>query len=437
MDLSYVILEAAKAELASTAVVHGTSDFKVSSNLIAWDYKAVQMTEGATNFGMPIQTTGNSKSYMFGQEMLSLFDLAIVYMTCKCIAAASASTGKPLETEEAASSNESVKATWFGNSLLISSIDRKLVTHIEPGELVRLIQRQCFSVANFIKSESFRIGLNGTLVTLDTSDGESIATIGLAKHIIEQYRAVLCPVNRFPVVDDPTTEVDETSELGALLSAIEVDTNINAIFEQYAQIKRKDGENIRTDLIFNEPSVYQSADNMFGSICYTDHDEAQVGVTLRNGMFVGRPWFKERGVDPKVLKVNTDPDLHKFRDITDACIHIGHFAQSLNRSAPNLAEFDLITFKKIQDAFIAMRLVRLPAAETFGRLVISEKALQRELNNVPNNDLICYLPVGIINRRLVVKDSMGNLALLPVSEDLTNTYFYDITTIIDGMGEYS
>lgn len=408
-----IVLSAASIAMRSPIKVKGNNEYAVTSNFISWGENYHHLTDIAGTFGNPRRVDDASVMQMVcGETTISVFDFGLLYSVFCAMRQASIELGDSFDASDEDASIKDVYALWIGNELIVHSVQQNLILPVTDAEVKTICSSRKIELANFADTRKFYIEREGKHFVLSTGKQEFYCRIPISDDVRRSYQKYFKETSNFEsVVDDPSTPWDEASPLGALVAESVDSSTISTIMETYRSRSSIDSIVNRSDLMIKPGKRYTDFASFPGSVCYTDRGQIALAINNRENLFVFRPWFDGSGVSE--IQVYANPDYSQFYDITEECRRIEAFARTVVSRPLKTAEFDLTVFNRIKTKFFAGDLKRLPLASAFGRMVIPEKVLLREVSGDIGETIYFVVPVGIVDDKVICVNSDGYLEALP------------------------
>lgn len=402
---------AASVSLQSSIDLFGNDTFSVATNFLSWGEHNFQLSTIAPTFGQEYH--GNDQGgfrFQCGDTGISAFDYGLLYTAFCAMRSASVELGSSFDTEEGTTDVSEIHVAWFGNELIIYSCERNVIIPVSDYEIKKICQSgrdsRGMELADFASPKRYILEREGGNMVLSTDRSEYVCRFRIADMVRRSYPYDFA-VQRNRIVDDPSTPWDETSGLGALIAEGQTSSSIETLVAEYSRTPNVESVVTRDDLVVTPSCHYQSLEQFPGSICYTDQGKIALAVNIRDKMFVYRQWFD--GTNSLELQVQQNPDYTKFYDITEECKQIEAFAKTVVNVPLTVAEFDFQVFNRIKEEFFAKRLKRIPLKSAFGKMVIPEKVLLREISSDIGETVYFAVPVGIVGDNVICKNSDGLL----------------------------
>lgn len=408
--------------------LYGDNNFLLSTNFLSYGDESMTIAELANNFGTP----ESNNEFACGTGTVSPYDLGLLYSTFTALVAAQTHTGTSVNVEEAETDKEDLECLWLGQYLLVYSKKDKCIIPITPADVLSVCHNQERIVNNFCDLRSYHVSRERKYLHIDNEDGTSMCTVEIPKDIIASFPTLFEVDGHVrQVEDDPCTEWDERSDLGALISVAIGNNAIEEAIEAYSSKVFLGSVVVRDDLLMEPTKRYEDTRKFLGSICYTDKEEIALSVNLRGSLFVYKDWFHSSNA----LKTRVVPDFSNFYDVTESVNKIEMFAKTISRVPLTNAQLDQTLFNKITKEFYAVNLPRVKLTSCFGRIVIPESVLCKAIKS-NFCAVYCIVPVGVIGMNVICKNADGELYDIHtdgiVGNDIwdIDDYFYDITEVV-------
>lgn len=412
-NTSNIVFSASQVAMRSTIRVKGNSEYTITSNFISWGENCHQLSEIAPKFGTPKRVDDSSVMRMCcGDATISVFDFGLLYSVFCAMRQASIELGESFSASSEEASVKDVHTLWIGNELILYSVSNNLILPVTDAEVKTACASRKVELASFADTRKFLMEREGRHFVISTDKQEFFCRVPISDDVRRSYLKYFKEeCGRDIVVDDPSTPWDESSPLGALVSESVDSSTVTSMMDSYRTRNSIDSIVNRKDLIITPCNRYTDFVSFPGSVCYTDRKQIALAINNRENLFVFRPWFDGSGTSE--IQVYANPDYSKFYDITEECRRIEAFARTVVCRPLKTAEFDLAVFTRIKNKFFAGELKRLPLASAFGKMIIPEKVLLREVSGDIGETIYFAVPVGIVDDKVICINPEGNLEAIP------------------------
>ena len=431
--VSAKVLSAAGVTLARPFSVHGMNTYTISSDFISWnDSHNHTISDIAEDFGKRTSGSGE-KIFTCGDDKISVYDFGLLYTVFTAMTAAQAELDEGFITTETVASREDVRVLWIGNDLILYSPGNNLILPIDNGELERICSGERLECSNFCTKDRYSIDRERVeLFITDLQHKELFCRLRISAETQKCYSKYF---------EQPTTETkkslatwDLDSMLGRLVNAVDTKLPARDAFLKYKKKGLIESLGKRGDLFVSPSQTYsdlktpEDLKKFFGSVCYTDKDEAVIAVNYRAGMFIYSPCFP--GDTFEGLQVDTSPNLDKFYDVSVGCERIMRYANTVICRPLTPAQLDVRVYNMIASALMHTELPRIPFSSCLGKVVIPESVLESAFEDGFGADLFCLVPVGVVGEIVVCITSAGKLESVYPRGWSTKEAFYDITEVV-------
>lgn len=442
-NISTTVIDAAGVSLMNPVKIYGENVYTISSDFIGWgESNNYRLQDIALTFGTRVSDTnmevvGSSRKTGFrcGDAVISVFDFALLYNVFNVMIMAKVEFGSSihLHTEKLKRAQGNFIAQWFGSYCLLYSVERNVILNVRSQDVEAALTSGSCAVKNFCQSNTFNFTFDGADFALLNGCDDSAGVIGvLSSHefVRRAYARHFTAPDVAASVPDVIRDLEPDSALGQLVGEAEVRTECLDALKQYRSTSCLNSIAAREDLFVVPQDRYPDINQFFGSVCYTDKEQIAVAVNFRQGLFVYYPWFVSDEDTEREVLVDTSAKFDAFYNVTDGCNRIYRFAETVTVRPLTAAEFDLATYAKIRDAFLSLSLPRIPIQSAFGRVVIPESVLVRELTIDFGESIYCLLPVGVVGNKVVCLSANGTLTAMTPSDWGIDGAFFDITEVI-------
>lgn len=430
-DVRTIAYAASEKTLQSSVVVYGEEEYTIATNYVSWSGdKLYTMEEISKTFGLraSAQAIGeDALRIQAGKSTVSVFDFGLLYTVFSSIIMASVELGAEVPTEDLPTNNELYRSVWFGNDGIIYSVQKGLIVSIRNSDMYSCCMHQKANIRAFTSNQEFQLSLDGTTFCL-TSGNSIVCRFRPPVCITQTYRTVF---DGEQIADDPSTPWDETSMLGSLIADTDERTDVFSAVEKYAQKTSMAQAVYRDDLICEPTKRFADVNSFLGSWAYSDKKEIIMPVSNRNNLLVCTGSQSVVSRNKPELKCYVDPDYSKFYDITEEFTHIMRFALCVKNLPLTAAELDTSMFLRIKEAFLSLELQRVKLTSSFGRIVIPEDVMIRELSSSIGDALYCIVPVGVIGEQIILMNSFGQPITQVMTEWDVEGFFYDVTDVVN------
>lgn len=439
-SLRSTVLMASNVPLLNQVTVQGANAYTFGTDLISWDETNVYtMTQVASDFGHPISHGGPEQMrFKCGNSSVGVFDFGLLFSCFVGITTAFAEAGVSLPAAREDTTTPGIDIVWFGNYGIVYSRQHNLIVPLRSSDIQNACRFEAVTASCFTDVRKFAVRREGLNLVLLTEKQEQLCIVRIPLGIQRAYPKLFDddPTNDYDV-DDPSTPWDERSQLGSLITGSINLTDAETMVAKYSENSVLDTVVVREDLMCKPTKRYNSTQELFGSIAYTDKHSIALAVNFRNNLFVYQPWFSVTAGE-KGIEVDATPNFSAFFNVTDECKRIARYASTVTAVPLSAAEFDMNVFDRVKDAFYNLELPRIKFASAFGKVVIPEPVLVNSMTSRSGENIYCIVPVGAIGNNLICKDAMGNLVTMEMRETSEgvwdpwgyDTAFYDITGVI-------
>lgn len=436
-SISQIVLEASRVQLPQAFKVIGRNTYTISTDFISWDsVHNYTLVEIASTFGNKVQNSemgvvggvGGVKDIGFkcGNESISAFDFGLLYSIFTAMVMAKVEFGGAFKVFSEKLSRASDYALWLGNDCVVYSPDSNVIITLKNADVERVCNDNKVKVVNFCSREKFDFEINSNSMMLINSKGELFAVLTIPESVKNTYNL---NTHKEEIIDDPSTEWDENSGLGELISENDNKSECAKVLDEYRKTAIVDSIISRDDLVVEPEEKYADTSNFFGSVCYTDKNEIAIAVNFRRGLFVYRPLFSGDPEDSKELKVDPNARFPEFFNITEGCARIKRYSETVVERPLTAAQFDVDMCNKIKEAFLNMELPRIPIKAAFGKIVIPEPVLIDELSRGNGESIYCFVPVGVVDDKVICINDADELVIQNPTIWGLSSAFYDVTGV--------
>lgn len=435
-SVSNTVLEASRVLLSNAVKLNGVNTYTISSNFISWDASnSYRIEDIATTFGTRVtgattEVVGGSRDSGFacGNGAISAFDFGLLYTIFTAMVMARVELGQTFPVFVDSLSRQGTWVIWFGNDAVVYSAASNLIIPIKNADVEKVCSGQRVTVSNFCSRDTFTLDRENKTFCFLRPTGEMFATMSIPECPIKTY-AMYFKERDSGLDAGSNTSWDEGSELGALIGKTDTRSECQVVLEKYKISPPIASVVSRDDLVVELTEHYVDTSNFFGSICYTDKQEIAVAVNFRRGLFVYYPWFIADASQEREIKVDPAAKFPEFYNVTEGCNRILRYAGTVNNRPLTSAQMDAGMFTTVKEAFLGMKLSRVPIQSCFGRIVIPEEVLLSELVGGTGESLFCIVPVGIVGQKLICLTSENSITALSPSGWELSSAFYDITEV--------
>lgn len=431
--ISARVLDAASVTLSGPVRVHGMNEYVLSSDFISWNetYNHT-ISDIAAEFGQRSAGAGD-KIFTCGDDKITVYDFGLLYTVFTAMTNARAELGDSFPITEIPTQQDGVFTLWMGNDLIIYSPTNNLIIPIDNADIERACSGERLECGNFCNKDKFSIDRERTeLFVTDLQKKELFCRLRICQHTQKHYGKY------FEQPSDKSRDIlatwDTESTLGRLIATVGSRLPTKDAFKKYRQCGLQESLAKRSDLMVRPTTTYeglQTAEDLkkfFGSVCYTDKDEAIIAVNFHAGMLIYSPCFP--GDSFNGLMTDTSPDFSKYYNITAECERIIRFANSVIAKPLTPAQFDVKAYNHVADALLETSLPRLSFTACLGKVVVPESVLESAFNDGFGADLFCIVPVGVVGEIVVCKTPTGKLEAVYPRGWSTDEAFYDITEVV-------
>lgn len=426
-DIRGVALKASNAILGGSIRIKGKREYILTSNSL-WDGSVlITLAEAASTFGIRASERGASGEVLMqcGPMNIDVFDFGLLYSAFSAIVMATSELGGEVSVSTVTSTDGEYEIAAFGNDLVIYSVSKGLIIQAGNRDIFTVCRKRSVVLQGFSVNEEFVLSLDGHKFVLSTHGGEFLCRFPVPEYVAESYRTVF---EGEVLADDPTTPWDERSMLGGLIAVSDERQDVNRALENY-QVSSLSNAQSRTDLICEPVKKFATPEAIYGSWAYSDKREIVMPISNHNGLLTYTTSLSLMTDEPEI-KYYIQPDLSQFYDVSAEFEQINRFVRCVKNLPLTAAQLDGTMFQKIRTAFLGMQLERLKLAQAFGKVVIPESVMVRELGNTAGDALYCIVPLGMIGEQLVKLDSAGRLVTERPSDWEPSGAFYDVTPLI-------
>lgn len=437
MNISNTVLEASSVVMLKPVQLLGDSTYTLTTNFIGWgdsnNYRLqdIALTFGTRGPGHGAEVVGATKNAGFrcGNAYISAYDFGLLYTAFTSMIMAKVELGSsfPLFDEKVSGG---YKVQWFGNYGLVYSRQKNAIFAIRTQDVEAVCSGKSVLLQNFCSQEQYTLVFDGvTFAIMSEHMGASliVTTLNVPDCVKRTYSRYF---KHADTQSPAASSVDTDSMLGKLINEAGARTECLEVLKNYKTQSFLDSVVSREDLVVVPSERYPDTTNFFGSICYTDKGQIAVAVNYRRGLFVYYPWFETTEGGCREVKVDTSAQFSAFYNVTAGCNDILRFAETVTYRPLSAAEFTVDVYSKVRKAFLDMDLPRIPIQAAFGRVVIPESVLLKELAEDSGETIYCILPVGVVGSKVICLTASGELSgSTPVDWDKDGA-FYDITEVI-------
>lgn len=436
-SISNTVLEASQVSLANAIRISGVNTYTLGTNFLSWDSHNYIMSDIALSFGTrrtdtPLEVMGGSRESGFacGDSVISAFDFGLLYTVFTAMVMAKVEMGNSFPVTVGDTTASDIGVVWFGNDGVIYSVGRNLIIPFKNADVENACSHKKITVSNFCSGDVFQFDREGKQFAVTTQDGTILCMLPIPPCVISTYSQ--CFVNTLSSDETGRLAVgfDANSPLGQLIGVADSRTECMEALENYKKSTSLDSLVSRDDLVVVPEEHYKDLSNFYGSICYTDKQEIVVAVNYRRGLFVYTPWFPADAETAKDTGTDASANFQEFYNVTEGCKRIMRYASTVNRRPLTPAQFDLNMFMQVKEAFLDMKLSRIPIQASFGRIVVPESVLVEEVINDTGESMFCLVPIGVVGSKVICMSSEGAIiSVNPSGWDLESA-FYDITGVV-------
>ena len=432
-SVSNTVIEASQVPLIQSVKLHGVNTYTIGSNFISWDISnnytldSIALTFGTRKANSSAEVIGGVQDTGFacGNGTIGAYDFGLLYTVFTAMVMAKVELGTSFVVSTENLQREGFHAVWFGNDGIVYSPNNNVIIPLKNADIEAVCEGGMAKVNNFCSRDVYSLEREGNNFAIMTSANELLAFVKIPECVKKTYSSFF--QNGATVIDNPNTPWDEGSRLGQLIGETDNRSECMVVYERYRTSPAIDSIIAREDLIIKPSERYADTSNFFGSICYTDKGEIAVAVNFRKGLFVYYPWFS--ACEEKDIKVDPSARFQDFFNVTVGCNHILRYSRTVVHRPITAAKFDNSVFNTIKDAFLDMKLSRVPLQSAFGRVVIPENLLLQELTGGSGESLYCILPVGVVGDKIICMSADSALSAVTPSGWDVDSAFYDITEV--------
>lgn len=434
-SVNNTVIEASKVPLTKSVKLYGFNTYALATNFISWDsahnynLDTIALSFGTKKADSSVEVVGGSREVGFtcGDGAISAYDFGLLYTVFTAMIMAKVELGSNFLIDFEKLQRDGFNAVWFGNDGVIYSASSNVIIPLKNVDIETVCEGGVVKVSNFCSRDTYTLEREGRNFVITTSSQELLAFVKIPECARKTYARYF--QDGPTVMDDPDTGWDEGSRLGQLIGETDNRSECMVVFDRYKMEPAIDSIVAREDLIVKPTERYADTSNFFGSICYTDKGEIAIAVNFRRGLFVYYPWFSSVDMAERDIKVDASANFPEFFNVTEGCNHILRYAGTVVNRPLTAAQFDGQMFNTIKDAFLDMRLSRVPIQAAFGRVVIPENILMQELTSGTGESLFCILPVGVVGDKVICMSADDSLTtVIPSGWDMSSA-FYDITEV--------
>lgn len=437
-SISNTVIEASKVLLVNSVKLYGLNTYTLATNFISWNgghnynLADVALTFGTRRNDISVEVVGGKREIGFncGDTAISAYDFALLYSAFTAMIMAKVELGGSFPIVSENLQRAGMRVVWFGNDALIYSTQANLIITLKNADVEKVCAGNRVLITNFCTRDEYVLDREGASFCLTSVNGELLTFVRIPECVSKTYSIYFHSLDGSNSVDDPNTSWDEGSMLGRLIDESDARSECLEALKEYKISSVIDSVVSRDDLVCVPTERYADTTNFFGSICYTDKEEIAVAVNFRRGLFVYYPWFVSDATAEREIKVDPSAKFPEFFNVTEGCNRILRYAGTVINRPLTAAQFDLQMFMRVKEAFLTLQLSRIPIKSAFGRIVIPENILVKELTSGTGESLYCLVPVGIVGSKLICVTAEDVLtSITPSGWDLSDA-FYDITEVI-------
>ena len=428
-NIAGVVLEAAEAEILTPIKIYGNQTYTLSHNFLsAQSGFADTLTNISKNFGIRVKGASpmGVGDITCGNSVITAYDFGLLYTIFTAIVMSRIEFGEnPPITAVKGDTTTSVNYIWFGNDLVIYSANANIILPVKSVDVERICSGQKVECKNFCTRGSLTLDRERDSFGVLSEKNELLARVKIPDCVKKSYSKYF---GKKEVSDVLTTDWDEGSPLGALISESDVQQECEEALQKYKSLANVAAVVCREDLFVTPTQRYNSTEAFFGTLCYTDKCEVVIAVAEHNGLFTYYPWFLTDAQGSRDPCVDT-PDFSQFYDVSEETARILRFAKAVSLRPPSIGQVNDLMFNKIKEAFFDFKLSRLPIKASFGKIVVSEDVLINSIANDSIENLQCLLPVGVIGTNLILLTNRGGLQAVHMT-NIDAMHLYDVTEVI-------
>lgn len=436
-SVSSTVLEASRVLLSNTIKLHAVNTYTLSSNFISWDasnsynIEDIAQSFGTRYTGAPTEVVGGMRDAGFtcGAGAISAFDFGLLYTVFTAMVMAKVELGTTFPVLSEKLQRQGTWVAWFGNDAVVYSAQDNLIIPLKNADVELVCGGEKVKVSNFCSRDVYTFEREGRNFYVLNAAGELLLSMAIPECVAKTYAVHFRTANSGTVVTGDGSW-DEGSGLGSLIGTADTRSECLDVLEKYKMSPPIASVVSRDDLVVVPTERYADTTNFFGSVCFTDKQEIAIAVNFRRGLFVYYPWFVADTTQEREVKVDPSAKFPEFYNVTEGCNRILRYAGTVNNRPLTSAQMDAHVFDTIKNAFLEMRLSRIPIQSSFGRVVIPEEVLLQELIGGTGESLFCMVPVGIIGPKLVCLTAQSVLSSITPSGWELSSAFYDITEVI-------